>query len=1594
MSYVDTIINESKAKVRRRLAVVPSDPLSAYDAKGNSYFREDYYNPNNHFSEVFCFSPLEDKEQFKYGMHVIPTTAEQLPGRIRDLGIDVVRAYGGYWACDYACENKVEGVPVVVSVHDTNPKILHESIHKADYVFAVSQAVKNLLIERGVSQSKICILPNRVDLNIFCNISDSKKKLEFSSRFPGKYRILHVGRKAEQKNLDTLIRSLPHLGSDYSAIFIGIGDKFQYEQLAKDLNVIDRCYFIDSVPNINLPSYYSFCDCMCTPSRWEGFGIVFIEALACQAIVVTSDIAPMNEFIIDGYNGLLLKDYESPSEMAKAIKVACTDTYVRSRLFANARNVTAKFDKQAIDQLESNLYGHIIEEIKIDKANHKNEIYGKKLPVYRALTEYNLSDINVRHSTELLNKLKECGMDNPNLDAYWDRVSFIATNCYGNVLEIGCGCGNVTRYISQNTRVSSVTAIDQLPEYIDHLQNYNYDNVKALCADILYFDTSVKYDCIVLAELIEHLSQLEENKIISILNKIIKSNSKFIITTPIGFMPDPDHVRGFTPEEFVSHLTHNYGIIEKLGDNGIQQFAVVAKSKFNDPLVTVVLPTYNHLSFLPKSIESLLVQTFTEFELIIVNDGSTDGTMEFLDSLSDPRIRIIHQKNSRLPLALNAGFKLARGQLLTWTSADNYCAPHFLETFVSAFNNHPEACFAYSAFAWINEDGQITGVHQNQDVSWANMIKANPGIASFMYRKVCHETLGWYDPDLEGAEDWDMWLRIIERYPAIYVPEMLYYYRIHNNSMTATKTNLIATSSQKTKIKASDRVKGHNTQQATAQYVTPEVTPSLLSERQAPFGYSFCIITNGKRLAKLRAELDSIRALAIPDYEILIAGELPLGMAAEGFAYYPMPEAARNGRLGEMRNLLCTKARYNHLVVCDDDLLFQADFYQGLACFGEDYDVLCAKLLNADGTRYWSWATVGGPKGHVLLEYYEKDPFLYVTGGLCIMKSWVADKVQWDPVRGMNELEDVDFSRRLQAAGIRIDLCLGATVVHNDWRITQVGKQVFRIDVDFEKAAGFFFEQSWNSGMSFIYRVLKTFPGNTELKQKITAFATSYRIAGGNTLSVDGVSGSTLVSRYLNRSAERDVLGAHIQHLREVKNALLDSRQDVARNMLLKAKFLFSEDSRLLIVAGILSILAGLNQLAVRFIKRSSDYKTGDPHAVMYAMIALLHADNGPDMQEKLKQHLQRFPRLAGELEINRLLDVVTVTLHEVEYVALGMPPQQIKFIQKGAQAAVETKWDETIAYYKQALEASDASELFEKPLHTKLSFLDNTLNQEVTAFPVSENVVPAHVSRLCTESEFTEAEYKKLCDELQIAPNHYHRKLWEYYFVAKGVKAAGLLHEGAKGICFGAGRETLVSYFARHGCNVTATDLEPDEMTKTNWMDTNQHADSLADLLYPQICSADQFYSHVDFQYADMNNISDSFMQEQYDFSWSCCAFEHLGSIEQGKQFILNQMKCLKPGGVALHTTEFNIMSDVLTIDHNPTVLFRKCDIEEIARQLRNDGHTIEINYSTGTGTIDGYVDIPPYMQQADSWHLRLLLNKYIITSIGLFITKKANHM
>lgn len=344
----------------RRLAVVPSDPLEAYEKAGYGGWLKDYYNPEGYFDEVWCLSPVETVPREAHGMRVVPTSAAQLPERLRELKIDVVRAYGGFWPADFAVGGRVPGIPVVVSIHDTDPSLVHDSVAQADHVLSISCAVRETLISRGVPAGKIVDFRNRVDLSVFARVDDPAAREAFRRRFPGRYLALHVGRKTPQKNLETLIRAIETLGPDYAAIFIGRGDVAPYRELARGCGVLDRCHFVESVESTELSKYYSFTDVMCTPSLWEGFGIVFIEALACGSVVITSDIGPMNEYIVDGVSGILVRDYLDPKAIASAIARGCTDPALRATLSANARDAARPFGKERVDREEVSIYRRVM----------------------------------------------------------------------------------------------------------------------------------------------------------------------------------------------------------------------------------------------------------------------------------------------------------------------------------------------------------------------------------------------------------------------------------------------------------------------------------------------------------------------------------------------------------------------------------------------------------------------------------------------------------------------------------------------------------------------------------------------------------------------------------------------------------------------------------------------------------------------------------------------------------------------------------------------------------------------------------------------------------------------------------------------------------------------------------------------------------------------------------------------------------------------------------------------------------------------------------------------------------------------------------
>lgn len=203
------------------------------------------------------------------------------------------------------------------------------------------------------------------------------------------------------------------------------------------------------------------------------------------------------------------------------------------------------------------------------------------------------------------------------------------------------------------------------------------------------------------------------------------------------------------------------------------------------PRVSIVLPVHNGATFLDDAIGSILGQTFADFELICVDDGSTDETPAILShhAESDPRISIITNRPNRgLPGALNAGFAVARGELHSWTSDDNIARPHMLERLVQALDANPNSAIAHANYSVIDAQGTVIGFQKVGPAS--EILFGNRIGAAFLYRAEVTRTLGGYDTALFGAEDYDFWLRAARSFRFVRLDEDLYLYRRHDGSLT------------------------------------------------------------------------------------------------------------------------------------------------------------------------------------------------------------------------------------------------------------------------------------------------------------------------------------------------------------------------------------------------------------------------------------------------------------------------------------------------------------------------------------------------------------------------------------------------------------------------------------------------------------------------------------------------------------------------------------------------------------------------------------------------------------------------------------------
>ncbi|SHN38167.1 hypothetical protein SAMN05192549_10968 [Duganella sacchari] len=260
-----------------------------------------------------------------------------------------------------------------------------------------------------------------------------------------------------------------------------------------------------------------------------------------------------------------------------------------------------------------------------------------------------------------------------------------------------------------------------------------------------------------------------------------------------------------------------------------------------------------------------------------------------------------------------------------------------------------------------------------------------------------------------------------------------------------------------------------------------------------------------------------------------------------------------------------------------------------------------------------------------------------------------------------------------------------------------------------------------------------------------------------------------------------------------------------------------------------------------------------------------------------------------------------------------------------------------------------------------------------------------------CSAADFYHPSFTAIARSMAIPPM-LHRKFWEWAYIVHAAQSRGVVAPGKRALGFGVGTERMPALFAKGGMHVTATDAPQSVDQAQGWSSNGQYSSAIDSIPYGGILDRETFHERVHFEECDMNAIGEQF--RDYDFCWSSCALEHLGSLQLGLDFVINSVeKTLKVGGIACHTTEFNLSSNDATVEDGPTVLYRRKDWEALITELRARGHHVDaFAIAPDAHFLDGYVDTVPFASttpQNGPAHLKLELFGYACTSVGIIVQR-----
>jgi tetratricopeptide (TPR) repeat protein len=214
-----------------------------------------------------------------------------------------------------------------------------------------------------------------------------------------------------------------------------------------------------------------------------------------------------------------------------------------------------------------------------------------------------------------------------------------------------------------------------------------------------------------------------------------------------------------------------------------------------NPLVSVIIPNYNHARYLGDAIRSVLEQDYRNFEIIVVDDGSTDDSREVAGRFGDA-VRYIYQKNAGLSAARNTGIRASKGSLIGLLDADDMYEPGYLSALVAALTSNPDADGVYCGYRFVDQENSPLPQVENRPVPSDELHEAlldgNFFVPeSIFLRRYIYDDVGPFDETLRACEDWDVWLRVTKKFRIVHASQILTRHRILAGSMSTDPLRML-----------------------------------------------------------------------------------------------------------------------------------------------------------------------------------------------------------------------------------------------------------------------------------------------------------------------------------------------------------------------------------------------------------------------------------------------------------------------------------------------------------------------------------------------------------------------------------------------------------------------------------------------------------------------------------------------------------------------------------------------------------------------------------------------------------------------------------